>query len=100
MNLVKRKLVTIVTESALESTIIKDIKRLGAAGYTLTEAHGEGSHGTRIGDWDQNRSISIQIICKEEIAKNILEFVYDTYYEDYALVATLTDVEVSDQSKF
>ncbi len=44
-------LLTIVTEAVLESTIAADILRLGARGYTVTDARGSGSHGVRSGAW-------------------------------------------------
>ena len=37
-----KKLLTIVTEAALENILIKDIERLGAQGYTITDARGKG----------------------------------------------------------
>jgi len=37
-----RKLVTIITESALEHSLVDDFERLGAHGYTITNARGKG----------------------------------------------------------
>lgn len=45
MALVSLKLVTIIAEGFLEEKLVRDIKRLGAKGYTITDARGEGSRG-------------------------------------------------------
>lgn len=100
MELKKKKLLTIISESTLENLLIQDIKRLGARGYTLTQAEGEGARGVRTGDWDQNKNVSIQIICSETLGHSILQHIFDTYYEDYALVAFLSDIEVYRDAKF
>ena len=53
MNDHMRKLVTVVTEAALESSLTKDVEKLGARGYTITEARGSGGRGVRMSDWSQ-----------------------------------------------
>mgnify|MGYP003513056842 FL=1 len=52
MELVPLKLVTIVAESLLEKRLVEEVKRLGAKGYTITPARGEGSRGIRSVDWE------------------------------------------------
>lgn len=93
-------MVTIIAESVLESAIVKDIKRMGARGYTLVDARGEGARGVRNGDWDQNRNILIQTICGEEVAHTIMDFLYDQYYDDYAIIAYATEIEIHRADKF
>ena len=41
------KLVTIISDDALTQILIDDVKRLGAKGYTMEVAKGEGSHNSR-----------------------------------------------------
>lgn len=96
----RRKLVTIVAESALEGPISKEIKRLGARGYTIVEARGEGSRGVRQGNWEQNGNVEFQIVCSEETARSIMSSLYDQFYEDYAMVAWAADVEILRGDKF
>lgn len=100
MELKKRKMVTIVAESSIEAPIIKSIKRQGARGYTLIGAQGEGSRGVRQGDWDQARNIFIQTICSAERAHAIMDSLYEEFYDDYAIIAYLTDIEVHRENKF
>ncbi len=88
----KKKLVTIITESILEKTIAKDVLRLGARGYTVTEVSGQGERGMRSSDWEQNRNIRVEIVCDSSVAK--------TYHENYAMILFVHDVEVVPSKKF
>jgi nitrogen regulatory protein P-II 2 len=100
MKLTKKKMVTIVAEAALEAAILADIKRLGVHGYTLLEAQGAGARGVRKGDWDQNRNIQIQAICSDDVAHAVMDHLFEQYYEDYAIIAYATEVEVHREHKF
>ncbi len=100
MTMAHRKLVTIIIESPLENMIIKDLKNFGVSGYTITDVRGEGARGKRKGDWDQNRTICFTIICRSEQAHAILDHLAKVYFEDYAIVAYLSDVEVHRGNKF
>ena len=60
-----RKLVTIVVEAALEQRLIKDLERLGANGYTITDARGKGSRGVRNAGWDRSGNIRVEVLCDE-----------------------------------
>lgn len=100
MQLTKRKLVTIIAESALEAAIIKDIKRLGARGYTQVDSRGAGDRGVRKGDWDQDRNVLIQTICSEDRAHTIMSFIFEQYCDDYAIITYATDIEVLRHGKF
>ncbi len=96
----KRKLVTIVTEENIEQLVINDVKKLGAHGYTSVSASGEGSRGTRKGDWDLNKNVRIEIVCDDSTAHAIVEHLMKTYYQDYAMIVYLADVEVLRPQKF
>lgn len=96
----KRKLVTIVAEAALERPIVKELKRLGARGHTIVAARGEGSRGVRQGNWEQNRNVEIQVVCSQDVARSIMNCLYETFYEDFAMVAWASDVEILRGEKF
>ena len=100
MNGVTRKLLTIITESALESILPGDFKRLGAHGFTITDARGEGSRGMRNGTWDENSNIRIEILCEAATAEAIAAHLQGHYYDDYAMVLIISDVEVLRPEKF
>ncbi len=96
----KMKLITIITESVLEHSIVEDIDRLGAHGYTITNAKGKGHRGVRGGAWDSDSNIRVEIICEPQIIDAIAEHLSKTYYKDYAIMLFLSDVEVLRLEKF
>jgi nitrogen regulatory protein PII len=94
------KLVTVFTEAALESQLIKDLQKLGAPGYTITNARGKGHRGSRDASWEANSNIRLEIICSQKVANRIAEHLQETYYDNYAMVTFSTDVEVLRAEKF
>ncbi len=96
----KRTLLTIVTERVLERDLVDDLKRLGAHGYTLVDARGEGSRGVRAADWEYTSNIRVETICEQKVAEAIVRHLMDTYYADYAMIVYLADVEVMRPEKF
>jgi hypothetical protein len=95
-----RKLVTIVSEAVLEERIVADALRLGARGYTVCDARGQGQRGARSGDWEANRNVRIEIVCGQEIAHALAEHLLATYYRDYAMILFVSDVDVIRPEKF
>ncbi|HEY7774981.1 MAG TPA: transcriptional regulator [Kineobactrum sp.] len=96
----RRRLLTIVTESAIESRLTRDLDRWGAHGYTITEARGKGARGIREGNWEGNRNIRIEVVCDEDIARQIAEHLREDYYDHYAMILYHSDVEVMRPEKF
>ena len=66
-----RKLLTIVTEGAIETSLVRDLDRLGAHGYTITEARGKGHRGVRNAGWDASSNIRIEVVCNADTAAAI-----------------------------
>jgi len=97
---VQRTLVTVVTEGVLESRIVAAVKRLGAHGYTVTDARGEGSRGKRSAEWEHSRNIRLETICEEEVAQAIAQHLRETYYDNFAMIIFLSEVEISRPEKF
>ncbi|MBU2603502.1 MAG: transcriptional regulator [Actinobacteria bacterium] len=100
MELVRRKLVTIITEASLERKIAADIRAHGIRGYTGSEAWGEGFRGVRSGEWEGSRNVRIDTVCDEEAARDLVDHLAETYYSDYAMIVLLSDVEVTRPLKF
>jgi len=95
-----RQLLTIITEARLESLLLKDIDRLGAKGYTVTDARGKGSRGVRGGDWQPSQNIRLEIICTEPVAAVISGHMQERYYDNYAMVLFQSEVFVLRPEKF
>ena len=100
MELTARKLLTIVTEAALEATLITDIETLGAHGYTITDARGKGSHGRRDAAWLPQANIRIEVLCDADTALAICSALRERYYDNYSMVMYVSDVDVLRPEKF
>ncbi|MBM9535637.1 P-II family nitrogen regulator [Desulfobulbus alkaliphilus] len=86
------KLLTIFTEAALEKTLIRDIERLGATGYTISDVRGKGSRGLRNSSWEPNSSIRVEVICDQELAEIIVAYFQEHYYANFAMTIFTVDV--------
>lgn len=95
-----RKLLTIITESDLEKKLVKDLIEWGISGYTITDARGKGNRGERDANWDNSANIRIEIICNDAIAHKVMEALNEKYYESYAMVSFIIDIEVLRPNKF
>ncbi len=87
-------LLTIITEATLESSIVEDVMRLGARGYTVIDARGSGSHGVRSGAWGQGNNIRIDVIGNEDIIGKIIVHLRDSYDQNYGLLIFSARVDV------
>ena len=100
MNTAIRKLLTVITESALENVLTKDLERLGALGYTITDARGKGHRGVRDAVWGDSSNIRIEIVCDAKTAEAIAAHLQAHYYENYGMILFVTDVSVLRPEKF
>ena len=93
------KLVTIVAETVIVEQLLASLRRIGASGFTVTDARGEGSRGRRVGEvpGDNQR---IETLVSEEVATPILELLAAQYFANYAVVAWTTDVHVVRGDKY
>jgi nitrogen regulatory protein P-II 2 len=82
------KLVTIVGESVL-----------GATGWTICEARGEGSRGMRASPVPGD-NIRIEAVVSEAVADRILAALSTEYFPHFALVAWISDVQVVRGEKY
>ncbi|MBT4908990.1 MAG: transcriptional regulator [Microbacteriaceae bacterium] len=94
MELVQRKLVTIVAESALEKRLVHDVHEAGIKGYTVSLVHGAGVRGQREGDL-QGGNIKIECVVAKELVETIFALLEINYFPHYACVAWASDVDVA-----
>ena len=97
---VDRKLLTIITESVLESELCRLLESLDASGYTVTNARGSGSRGVRSASWSESSNVRIEVVCSEELADKVAKTVSEKYYDDYAMIIFESDVRVLRSKKF
>ena len=89
-----KTLLTIITESVLEDTLIDEIAALGAKGYTIIEARGRGTHGLRTGKWSAGGNIRIEVVGDAELCTRIVERLQAGYEENYGLLMYTSTVEL------
>lgn len=92
MQLHTLKKVTIITEDTLKHDLLKKLIELGATGYSCHECQGYGSRGARSDQFASN--VHVELICEQPVAHAILTYVSHNYFERYACIAWLSDVEV------
>lgn len=95
-----RKLLTIVTEAAIEPLLVEDLERLGAQGYTVSDARGSGRRGVRRSDWQASSNVRIEVVCDEATADAIADHLRERYYDDYAMILFVSDVSVLRPDRF
>jgi hypothetical protein len=96
----RRTLLTLFSEAAVEPLLVRDMDRLGIGGYTISDARGKGSRGVRDAAWDEARNIRVEVICARAQAETLLAHLQARYFANYAMVATLSEVEVLRPGKF
>jgi nitrogen regulatory protein P-II 2 len=100
MQTTRLKLVAIVAEAILEDRIVRELKQLGARGYTVTgEVRGEGTRGMLAVDMG-GQSIRIETLVSAEIAEQIMVYIADHYFTDYAVIVYSLDAEVLRSEKY
>jgi nitrogen regulatory protein P-II 2 len=99
MQTTKLKLVTIIAESILEERLLRELRQLGARGYTIGAARGEGSRGFHGIDWE-GQNVRLETLVSAEVAARILEHVSRHYFADYAVIVYTLDAEVLRSEKY
>ena len=100
MSLESRKLLTIVTEAALEHELTSELQRLGAHGYTVTDARGRGGRGVRNANWSMSANIRIEVVCPAATAEAMAATLKQRYYDNYAMIMFTSDIFVVRPEKF
>ncbi|HMQ34008.1 MAG TPA: transcriptional regulator [Chloroflexaceae bacterium] len=99
METTRLKLVTIIAERILEERLLRELLQLGARGYTVGEARGEGTRGIQAIDWE-GQNVRIETLVGAEVAERILAHVAAHYFADYAVIVYTVDAEVLRSEKY
>ncbi len=93
------KLVTMICEPVLSTSLVKAIRSLGATGFTISDVHGEGS-GEKSSGEVPNEKVKIEVIADAGLAKEMMNEVAKNYFANYSLIVYASDIEVIRQKKF
>lgn len=88
------KLVSIVTEAAVETLLLREIEAMGIDGYTITDVRGRGTRGRRSGSWDASASIRVDVVCAPVRAEALALRVKERFAPGYALFIFICDAWV------
>ena len=95
MQLYPLKLVTVVGESVIMEDIAEEAVKLGASGYSLTDVQGQGSRSTRnVIITSGSKTMKLELVVPMDVAEKVLKHVSHTYFEHYACIAWVSDVQV------
>lgn len=93
MNLVRRRLLTIVAEASLEQRLTKLLTENGCQGYTVSIGHGSGPRNQRASDLEGGNVI-IDAVIKDDLVAPILDALEVDYFQNYACTVWISNVEV------
>lgn len=100
MDLHPKKLLVVIAEAAIERLLVREVRALGAQGYTVIDVRGAGSRGERAADWEADRSIRLEVIADEAVCVAIADRLVQAYAPNYAVVVYVADVGVLRPQKF
>lgn len=93
------RLVTIVAERIVKDRLLREIRHLGAKGYSLIEATGSGSRGVRASEWE-GHNVKIETVVSPDVAERIVHHVAEHYFQHYAVIVYQQPVEVVRGDKY
>jgi nitrogen regulatory protein P-II 2 len=96
---VPMKRVVIIGDETVEYRLVKEIHAIGATGYTYCLVRGEGAMGERPRHAEPANA-KIEVICTTALADQVLEHLAQNYFEKYAMIAFVDDVQVIRGEKF
>lgn len=99
MQTTRVKLVTIIAEAVLEERLLREIRQLGAKGYTLVMAKGEGTRGIHASSWE-GHNLRIETLVSHDVAEKIMAHIAEHYFADYAVIVYCVDAEVIRGDKY
>jgi nitrogen regulatory protein P-II 2 len=92
-------LVTIVAEGVLRERLLGELLGLGARGYTIGEVHGHGQSGVSAQFWS-GAQVRIELLVAPTVAELIMAHLQTQYFDQYSVIAYLSEVRVARAEKY
>ena len=93
MQLSSMKLITVVAEKFIKDQMVQKVLELGATGCSYHPTEGKGLREARHDDMF-SENFQLKVVCTADVAERIMQYMATNFFEHYAIVAWLTDVEV------
>lgn len=93
------QLVTIVAERLLEERLLRELRDLGARGFTVSDARGEGTRGVRASEWE-GANVRIETVVSPEVAEALVTHVAEHYFQHFAVIVFSHEVFVVRGDKY
>lgn len=90
------ELVTIIAEPLLKPRLLEALVRLGATGYSVSQAEGRTGRTTAF----EGANVRIETVVSHGVADLILRHLAEHYFEHFAVVAWAHAVRVVRSAKF
>lgn len=92
-------LLTIVTESVLETRLTRDVASCGAHGWTITDARGHGPRNRRASELEGG-NIRLETLVSPHVASAIMDVLAQGYFASYAVAAWTTPATVARPERY
>jgi nitrogen regulatory protein PII len=99
MDMASAKLITIIASSELEDRLEKDLRRLGARGYTAAKVEGRGGHGPRNRGMFDIGNVRLETVVTPDVAEKVLGHL-EQLSETFDLFAFIQDVQAMPRKHF
>jgi hypothetical protein len=86
--------VVVIVDTAIESPILEYIMKAGARGYNCVYCFGKGRHEVLEDPFTGRSRVRIEILVREEVAEDIMDFVHEPQFSAYPITAFMDTVEV------
>ena len=99
LKLINFKLVTVICEPVLATSILQTSQSLGATGFTITEVKGQGN-GEKSSGEIPDAKLKIEIVVDPEVAVRLMKSLSEAYFENYSVITYAADISVMRPKKF
>jgi len=84
--------VRVICDDFLRKSLLEQLARLGATGYTWWQAHGKGEHATDSGILSELRRVYIEVWCNSEAAERIVNHCNSPQFHDSGMAVGVTSL--------
>jgi hypothetical protein len=92
--------VTVIVETSQEDTIVRELLRLGAKGYTSIYCTGKGRHGVLADLMAESPLVQIQVMARPPVAEAIMKYLHGAKIHNHPTLGVMDTVTVYADDSF